>query len=142
MRMICLALGFFLLCVSSGYPDDMATGDHLVGGRCEYKTYEGHAEIISITKKTEPNRYSKERYEVKFSFTPKREINEKYAKTEGREFLLLLNDSSYPGPKFLKKYDLQVGKVFRCDLQVIIKGTCSPLVFKIPDISLDDYFEN
>ncbi len=52
------------------------------------------------------------------------------------------NPPSYPGPQFLEKYGIGVGKVFDCYLKVIIKGTCTPMLFEFPSIRLDDYFEN
>lgn len=133
---------FLILYVYCVYAEDTVAGERLVGGQCEYKEYEGRAEIISITKKSEPDSYPYERYEVKFLFTPDQEIKEAYAQTEGKEFLLLLSNSSYPGPKFLEKYGIKIGTVFACYLKVIIKGTCTPVLFKFPSIRLDDYFEN
>lgn len=132
----------FFICVCSTCAEDKIKGEHLVGGQCEYKVYEGRAKIISIAKRSESDNYPYERYEVKFIFTPDHEIKEAYAQTEGKEFLLLLTNSSYPGPKFLEKYSIKTGKVFACYLKVIIKGTCTPVLFEFPDIKLDDYFEN
>ena len=113
-----------------------------MGGPCEYKQYNGRANIISITVKSEAHNDSHETYRVKFAFTSDQEIQENFAQTEGKEFVLLLNNSNYPGPKFLEKYDIQVGKIFDCHMKVITKGTCTPVVFEFPTIRLDDYFEN
>jgi len=111
------------------------------GGPCEYKKYPGHAKIVSIISKGQPHNYSHEIFEVKFSFDPDQKATERFAHTEGREFVLLLNNSEYPGPKFLEKYDIQVGKIFECHVKVITKGTCTPILFEFPTIKLDDYFE-
>jgi len=135
--LIVLLTGVFLT-----FADDKGKEEHLIGGQCEYKVYEGRAKIISIAKKSESDNYPYERYEVKFIFTPDHEIKEAYAQTKGKEFLLMLTNSSYPGPKFLEKYSIKIGKVFACYLKVIIKGTCTPVLFEFPDIKLDDYFEN
>jgi hypothetical protein len=142
MRLIFSALIVLFICAFSTFTEDKGKGEHLIGGQCEYKVYEGRAKIISITKKSEPDSYPYERDEVKFLFTPDQEIKEAYAQTEGKEFLLLLSNSSYPGPKFLEKYGIKIGKVFACYLKVIIKGTCTPVLFEFPYIRLDDYFEN
>ena len=107
-------------------------------GRCEYKEYPGYAKITSITKINIPGEPN-ERYEVKFMFYPYQEVEEGHAQVEGKEFLLLLTNSSYPGPKFLKKYGIKVGKVFDCYLKVIVRGTCTPIIFEFPSIRLDDY---
>lgn len=125
--------------VYSTYGEDKVSKERLVGGQCEYKQYEGHAKIISITKIADSISYLPERYEVKFIFTPEREIKESFAQTEGREFLLMLSNSSYPGPKFLKKYGIEIDRVFDCYLRVITKGTCTPILFEFPSIRLDDY---
>ena len=137
MKMIELLIVFFI-CVSSAYAAD----GPLAGGPCEYKQYKGQAKIISITQKRKPHNYPHEIYEVKFSFTSDQEVKEKNARTEGKEFVLLLNNSNYPGPKFIEKYDIQFGNVFKCYMKVIVGGTCTPVVFEFPTIRLDDYFEN
>ena len=132
----------FLIGVSSVYGEVKINSEFLVGGQCDYKQYKGLAKIVSITKLADSTRYSHERYEVKFRFTSDQEIKESFVQTEGREYLLMLGHSYYPGPKFLEKYGIEVGKVFDCYLKVIIKGSCTPVLFEFPFIKLDDYFEN
>lgn len=134
---ICLIIYIYAV-----HAEDMVSNERLIGGPCEYTQYKGHAKIISITKKNERESYLHERYEVKFLFIPDQEIKESYAQAEGKEFLLMLSNSSYPGPKFLEKYGIRTEKVFDCNLKVIIKGTCTPILFEFPSIALDDYFEN
>jgi hypothetical protein len=131
-----------LIWISSTYGEDKVSKERVVGGQCDYKRYEGHARVISITKIVDSISYSRERYEVKFVFIPDEEIKESFAQIEGREFLLMLGNSSYPGPKFLEKYGIEVGKVLDCHLKVIIKGTCTPILFEFPSVRLDDYSEN
>jgi len=53
----------------------------------------------------------------------------------------MLKNSGYPGPKFLEKYGIEAGKSFECHLKVIVKGTCTPILFEFPTIDLRDYFE-
>jgi len=131
------------ICYSSyANAEDKVKGEHLVGGQCQYKQYEGHAKITSITKRSGSDSYLKERYEVKFSFTPDQKIKETYAQTEGKDFLLLLSNSSYPGPKFLEKYGIEIASILKCNMKGIIKGTCTPIIFEFPSIRLDDYFED
>jgi len=116
----------------------------VLGGPCEYKQYKGKATIVAIRKKEMPENYGRpsyESHEVKFSFSPEEEIKESYGKVEGREYRMMLNNSSYPGPKFLEKYEIEVGKSFDCYLKVIIRGTCTPVLFDFPTIDLSDYFE-
>jgi len=117
------------------FSDAKMSADRRVGGECQYHQYEGRAKIVSITKKSEIEKSSEERYEIKFLFYPNQEIKESFAKVEGREFPLLINHNSYPGRKFLEKYDIKVGKVFDCILKVIRKGTCTPILFEFPFIS-------
>ena len=115
------------------------------GGPCEYKIYKGSARFISILKKEMPRGYgglSHNSYEVKFSFSTEEEIKEAHGKVEGKEFLLTLANSWYPGPKFLWKYGIETDKSFDCYLKVIIKGTCTPILFDFPAINLSDYFES
>jgi len=116
------------------------SGERIVGGQCEYKHYKGTARITSIKAATAVGD-AKQRYEVKFAFVPEGEIAESFAKTEGKEFLLTLKNSTLPGPGFLKKYGIETGRVFDCFLKVIVRGTCTPVLFEFPGIALDDYFE-
>ena len=117
----------------------------VVGGQCDYKKYEGQATIVSIDRKEPPDNYrgpAYENYEVKFTFHADETIQEKHGRIEGRKFLLLLKNSWYPGPKFLKKYGIEEGRSFDCYLKVIIRGTCTPIIFDFPTIDRGDYFEN
>ena len=115
-----------------------------VGGLCEYSKYRGKAVIVSIIPKTSSG-YSAgpsyEGFEVKFRFIAENEIKEAHGKVEGKEYVLTLANSWYPGPKFLQKYGIKVGKSFDCILNVITKGACTPIVFDFPDIDQSDYFE-
>jgi len=117
----------------------------VVGGPCEYKAYRGHAKIVSIHEKELPPKVggpSNVVYDVKFSFTTHEEIKGSLARVEGKEYLLLLANSSYPGPGFLKKYEIKPDKCFECYLKVIIRGTCTPVLFDFPTIDLSDYSES
>ena len=53
----------------------------------------------------------------------------------------LLTNSWYPGPEFIEKYGIEVDKQFDCSLQLITKGTCTPVIFEFRQIDAADYFE-
>ena len=128
-------------CSAMGNP----TKKESLGGPCEYKAYAGQAKIVSINKiqvKEAANDSSKELYEVKFSFHPEQEIEEAYGQVEGKNYTLLLNNSSYPSSRFLRRYGIELGENFDCYLKVITKGTCTPIIFDLPTINLSDYLEN
>jgi hypothetical protein len=116
----------------------------IVGGPCQYKSYPGRAEIISV-RKIEPGPVlgapPYEPFEVKFSFRSDGKIEEPHAQVEGKEHLLTLTNSFYPGTRFLQKYGIKVGQVFDCNLMVIQQGTCTPVIFDFPAMDLGDYFE-
>ena len=144
-RSLLLTVLLFFLWVFSCCAMDKPAERRVVGGPCEYKAYRGHAKIVSIHEKELPPKVgvpSNVVYEVKFSFTPHEEIKERYGQVEGKEYLLLLANSSYPGPGFLKKYGIKAGKSFECYLKVITRGTCTPVLFDFPTIDLGDYFES
>jgi hypothetical protein len=109
-----------------------------MGGPCEYNHYQGKARITSIKELPEPNQ-GREKFEVKFIFLPEEEIKESFARVEGREFLLLLANSTYPDGRFLDRYQVKPGRVFDCILKVIRKGTCTPMMFDFPGINLSEY---
>ena len=134
----CLIFGAFfflfapLSCVANTEPDGRA-----VGGPCSYREYLGQAKIVSV-QETAADENSKrpgdKRYEVRFSFHTDQIIEEKYARVEGKEFLLLLKNNSYPGSNFLRKYDILTGRTFPCVMKVITRGTCTPVLFDFPTI--------
>ena len=142
MYQLIIPIVFCLILVPFTYAEDKIRERQLVGDQCEYKQYEGTAEIISIAKIARSIHDPLERDEVRFKFVPYKRIEETFARTEGREFLLMLSNSSYPGRRFLEKYGIEVGKVFDCHLKVITKGTCTPVLFEFPSIKLDDYSVN
>jgi hypothetical protein len=116
-----------------------------MGGPCEYKAYKGKARIVSVHKKDLPPRRrdpAYQGYEVTFSFHPEERIEESYVHVEGKTYTLLLNNSWYPGPKFIQKYAIEVGKCFEAYLKVITRGSCTPIIFDFPGIDLSDYFES
>ncbi len=115
------------------------------GGPCEYKTYTGQAEIISISPIDLPTGYPgppHDSYEVQFVFSPDQPITEPHGRIQGKPQILKLANSWYPGPRFLQKYDIAQGRVFACHLKVITRGSCSPRRFEFPAIDLEDYFES
>lgn len=107
----------------------------VVGGPCSYESYPGKAEVVSIKK-------SDDGYDVKFVFHSEKVPPETYAGVEGKTHRLLLIEGSHPTLGFLKKYGIETGKVLPCNLDVIVKGTCTPVVFKFPTVDLTDYEAN
>jgi len=104
-----------------------------VGGQCEYKAYKGQGKIVSIIPSKGSNS-SKDEYEINFLFYSEQKIKESYAQIEGREFPLLINNAHSPRKTLIQKYNLKVGEIFNCTLLVIVKGTCTPLMFEFPFI--------
>jgi hypothetical protein len=132
IRVIGVILLVVFVCVFPIDVDGESVGEPLMGGPCEYKKYEGVAKIISINQRSYPN---SDLYEVKFLFYPAQEIKEPFAQMEGRELLLLTRRGSYPGATFLEENGIEVGRVFDCILNVIVKGTCTPVIFEFPSIA-------
>ena len=109
-------------------PADAGTERHRVGGRCEYARYPGEARITSVMEKDD------DRYEVKFLFSPRTEIKEQPLITEKREFLMLMDNTIYPDRAFLKRNGIVADKVFDCNIRVITKGACTPILFEFPSM--------
>jgi hypothetical protein len=112
----------------------MAGDRSLVGGACEYKNYKGGARISSITKVGEGGEPSEDKFEAKFFFLPKEKIEESFAQVEDRELILQIRDQSSFGRRFLEKNRVRVGETIDCVLKVIIRGTCTPVLFEFPSI--------
>ena len=106
----------------------------LVGGPCQYKSYPGQATIISIQRSTSGEQSKSKGFEVKFSFMPKNKIAESFAQTEGKTFILYDKNFQYPDREFLSRNNLQVGKPLDGNLQAIVSGTCTPVVFEFPSL--------
>ena len=107
---------------------DAGSGPRRAGGRCEYARYRGEAKIISIVEKND------DRYEVKFLFTPRTQIKEQPQLAEKREYLMLIDNSIYPNRAYLKRNGIVADKIFDCDIKVIIKGSCTPILFEFPSM--------
>jgi hypothetical protein len=143
-RSLFLTVLVFFLCGAACIAMDERPERHVVGGPCQYKAYPGRAAILSVQKQegqTQAGAPAADAYEVKFSFTPDEEVNEGWVQVEGKEYLLPLNNSRYPGPRFLEKYGIETGKCFDCTMKVITKGACTPVLFDFPAIDLTDYPE-
>lgn len=112
--------------------DAAAEPEPMVGGPCEYKAYAGMAEVISVTRAGSAENRSKDEYEVKCSFHPEGHIEEQFAQTAAREFRLYVDNDVNPGRRFIDQYDIKVGKRIPCVLRVIVRGTCTPVLFEFP----------
>jgi hypothetical protein len=125
------------------------SGRTVIGGRCTYNDIAGQARIVRIEKTAASTRQASiaggpgyEGYKVEFQFTPATPI----AEAQVREFVarphfLRLANSWYPGPAYLKKYNIASGVVVPATLRVRISGSCTPMIFAFPSIDLTDYFE-
>ena len=104
------------------------TGARKVGGPCAYKTYSGRALIGEITALPDTGKYK-----VMFDFTPDEPIREEFASpARPRRFSAGLTGD--PDADYLARSGLKSGQNLRCDLLVIQKGTCTPLIFKFPEL--------
>jgi hypothetical protein len=101
----------------------------LIGGPCKYKSYAGQATILSLAENQTGERDKAGRFEVKFSFTTPKKIEEEFAQVEGKIFYLYGNNFQYPDKDFISSNQLQVGKALDGNMQVIISGTCTPVLF-------------
>jgi hypothetical protein len=105
------------------------------GGPCEYHRYAGQAEITSVRRIAGPQDQGGEKYEVKFSFTPKEEIKESFARVEGKEFLLEINYTTSLSREFIEQHKIRPGSLIDGCLKAIVKGTCTPTLFEFPSLS-------
>jgi len=121
----------------------------IVGGPCSYDQIRGNCKIVSVAKTSVSKQQAEisggpgyEGFEVKFTFSPENE-----ADLKGQEFvlnkenLLMLTNSWYPGPEYLAKYNIKEQAVFACGLDLIVRGTCTPIIYKFDSIDRTDYFE-
>jgi hypothetical protein len=139
---------------AAGEGNDTGKAPLVVGGQCAYDEYRGTCRICSILKTNESAKQEQviggtgyAGFEVKYEFVPaellpanvSQWVNESVISCNN---LFQLCNSWYPGPKFLKKYNITEGSVFDCNLSVITSGTCTPMIIEFKDIDRCDYFES
>jgi len=132
-----LLIPFFFILMekpSLGAADDKRE-EPRAGGPCEYHRYQGRAEIVSLRKIADPQNQAGEKHEVRFRFIPNEEIKESFVQVEGREFLLEINQSPHLSSNFIEQHGIQIGSVFNGYIQVIVKGTCTPVLFEFPSLA-------
>ena len=111
----------------------------LVGGPCEYRSYPGQAEIVSVAPLEAPAAMAGERYEVKFRFIPEGPVEEPLGKAALQRIFSLLPDREMPPDRaFIEKFDIRPGKRLGCTLKVITRGTCTPILFEFPALAPGD----
>ena len=101
----------------------------LVGGPCEYRSYPGQAEILSVV----PSTAAGGRFDVKFRFLPDGAVEEPLGKAAlERSFSLLPDGETPPDRATVDRFDIRPGKRVACTLKVITRGTCTPILFDFP----------
>ena len=101
----------------------------LVGGPCEYRSYPGRAEIVSVA----PSAVTNGRFDVRFRFIPDGAVEEPLGKSAlERTFPLLPGGEMPPDRAFIETFDIRPGTRLGCTLKVITRGTCTPILFEFP----------
>jgi hypothetical protein len=108
----------------------------MVGGPCEYISYPGQAEVVSVAPWAAPASPAGERFDVKFRFIPDGPVQEPLGKAAlERTFSLLPDREMPPDRAFMEKFDIRPGKRLVCTLKVITRGTCTPILFDFPSLT-------
>jgi hypothetical protein len=108
----------------------------LVGGPCEYKSYPGQAEIVSVAPWAPPAAAAGERFDVKFRFIPEGPVEEPLGKAALQRTFSLFPDREMPPDRaFIERFDIRPGKRLGCTLKVITRGTCTPILFDFPSLA-------
>ena len=103
----------------------------VVGGRCEYRQYRGMAEIVSISPTSDAGSGA-DQFTIQFVFHSQGEIAEPFARTSGKIFPLEKDGGGNPNRLFIEQHDIRVGRRIDCVLRVIVRGTCTPVMFRFP----------
>ena len=108
----------------------------LVGGPCEYRSYPGQAEIVSVAPWAAPTPTGVGRFDVKFRFIPDGPVEEPLGKAALQRTFSLFPDREMPPDKaFIERFDIRPGKRLGCTLKVITRGTCTPILFDFPSLA-------
>lgn len=103
-----------------------------LGGPCEYREYKGVAEVVSVNRRGSADNQWQDEFEVKCSFHPWEQIAEQFARTSAREFRLHVDNDANPSGRFIVKHGIRVGSRIPCIVRVIVRGTCTPVLFEFP----------
>jgi hypothetical protein len=106
---------------------DTASGKK-VGGRCEYRTYSGHAVIVSMEEASEMTG----RFDVRFRFIPEKTVKESFADPEGKIFQVQTSNFQLPDRTFLEARKMQEHAKIPCLMDVVQSGSCTPVIFRYP----------
>jgi len=144
----CAAVALAIAFAARAEPD--APADGKAGGACTYEQHPGTCTIDSVEKTPDSIAQAPlgggpgyEGYAVTFTYAGALPSEDALARQalERRHELRLMN-SWYPGPRFLDRYGIAAGKSFACTLQVISRGTCTPVVVDFPGVDRADYSES
>ncbi len=128
IAMVCSSLS----AVAGQYgPDGSPSGRILRGGPCEYASYEGEARIVSIAPADATESGGRPCLVVKFAFIPDRPVAEGPFRAD-KFYTLYRGDGSPPEKAFLEERGIAVGSSVRGVMKVIVKGTCTPVLFEFP----------
>jgi hypothetical protein len=120
---------FFCACAQPGF-----SRTQRVGGPCSYKSYPGQATILSISLTEEGAQNEGKQFDVRFTFKPREKVQEAFAQDETKRYLLYGDHFQYPDQDFLTRHHLRVGVVLDGNMQVIVSGTCTPVLFDFPSL--------
>jgi len=107
--------------------------EHIVGGQCEYKSYSGTARVVSIKEDDGSHDMLEKKYEIIFTFQPDGVISDSFVQTEGKKYTMLDNFKN-PDQKFISQHCIVEGSTLPCVMKVIVRGTCTPVLFEFPFI--------
>jgi hypothetical protein len=132
-KVFCCIFFAFALAACTGALGQAAQKQPVLGGPCAYESYPGAAEIMSVKELSPDEATGVRRFEVDFVFRPeKRAEGKSFTSSPGRQFPFLLEDSRYPDEKDLAMYGLEPGAKVKGVMKVIVKGTCTPVLFDFP----------
>jgi len=112
-------------------------------GSCEYEKHPIRIKIISVKNLSPSSSSDQTTYEIRFVVLLTPELPKIIEnRSFGRDYQMLLHNKTFPGPLFIKKYEISRGKIFDGYYHILVRGTCRPGFFEFPGIKLDDYFES
>lgn len=122
------------ICIPLVFPWNTAAAEG-----CDYEKYPVKVEITSVKELASEK---SPRFEVRFVVLLTGELHAAIEnRVYGRDYQMLLQNKTFPGPRFLEKYHISEGQLFDCNFNIRTRGNCRSSYFEFPDIKLDDYFE-
>ena len=117
----------------------------IVGGPCEYVDIPGTARVVLVKEAAQADSNCKDAVEVIFDFVPDDPAaidDYLFPNWEDTDQRLTVGGGMNPPKTWVLEQGLTEGSEHRCLRSEITKGTCTPVIFRFPEINMKGWEEH